>query len=152
MKERRRIKSVLFLNLITLLLIVPSAQARARNGSLFEYVAGTESLPKGCEGKLEVTRTALVFESSAGSINVPYASITRMEYGEKVSKQVRKMELGWAIKPSPSHSKHQGYFIVLYSEKSQTHAMILKVSPDTMRPYLAEIDLRSGLPIHDSQD
>ena len=151
MKERRRIKSVLFLNLITLLLMFPSAQARSRSQSIFEYVAGTESLPKGCKGKLEVTQTALVFESPEGSITVPYAGITRMEYGEKVSKQIRKMELSWAIKPSSSRSKHEGYFTVLYSEKNQTHAMILKVSPDTMRPYLAEIDLRSGLPIHDSE-
>ncbi len=152
MKEYKRIKAVLFLNLMALLLLVPSALARPHNKSLFKYAAGTESVPKGCEGKLEVAEAALVFECAQGSITVPYASITRMEYRQRVSKEIRKMKLNWAVKPTSSHSKHEGYFTVLYAEKDQTRAMILKVSTETMRPYLAEIDLKTGLSIGSGQD
>ncbi|MEJ2007565.1 MAG: hypothetical protein P8Z30_05300 [Acidobacteriota bacterium] len=151
-RKDKRIKTILFLSLVTLLLLVPSVQARSHKASLFKYVAGTESMPKGCEGKLEVTGAALVFESAEGSITVPYASISHMEYGEKVSKQVRKMKLNWAIKPSASRSKHEGYFTVLYSQKGETRAIILKVATDTMRPYLAEIDLKTGLTIKSGRD
>lgn len=152
MKEHKRIGVVLFLNLVALLLLGLSVQAHARNKSFFEYVAGTESMPKGCEGKLEVTEAALIFQCAQGSITVPYASIIRMEYRQRVSKEIRKMKLNWVVEPPSSRSKHQGYFTVLYGKKEQAHAMILKVSTDTMRPYLAEIDLKTGLPINSVQD
>lgn len=147
MKEYKRIKTVLFVNLIALLLLVPSVQAREQNNSLFEYVAGTESMAKGTKGKLEVTGASLVFQCANGSIDVPYAAISHMEFRQKVSKNIRKMKLDWAVKPTSSHSKHQGFFTVLYRDKGQTRAMILKVSTDTMRPYLAEIDLKTGMSI-----
>lgn len=152
MKDYKNIKFILFLNFFVLLLLAPSAEARKQNKPLFEYVAGTESLAKGCEGKLEVTEAAMVFECSAGSITVPYKSVTQMEYRPKISKEIRKMQLNWAIRPTSSRSKHQGYFTVLFSEKGQTRAMVLKVSPDTMRPYLAEIDLKTGMSIEGRQD
>lgn len=152
MNNYKRIKAILFLNVIALLLFVPSAHARSRTRSMFEYAAGTQSLPKGCEGKLEITQRAMVFDCSEGSITVPYTSITHMEYQERISKQIRKMALNWAVTPSSSHNKHEGYFTVLYTEKGQTHAMILRVSPETMRPYLAEIDLKTGLPIHNGRN
>lgn len=134
-----------------MLVLAPSAQARKHSKPPFEYVAGTESLPQGCGGKLEVTETALVFQCPAGSISVPYKSITEMEYRPRTSKEIRKMKLNWAIRPSSSRSKHKGYFTVLFSEKGETRAMVLKVSPGTMRPYLAEIDLKTGLTIHGGQ-
>lgn len=152
MNKYTTIKEVLILNVIALLLFVPSTQARSRNNPLFEYAAGTQSLPKGCEGKLEITQGALVFNSPAGSISVPYNSISHMEYTEKVSKQIRKMDLNWAVKPTGTHNKHQGYFTVIYSKNGQTHAMILEATPETMQPYLAEIDLKTGLSIHNGRD
>lgn len=152
MNDLKGIKAILFLSVIALFLLVPSALARSHNKSTFEYVAGTQSLPKGCKGKLEMAQENMIFECPGGSITVPYTAITRMEYQEKISKQIRKMTLNWAINPPSSHNKHEGYFTVLYSEKGQTHAMILKVSPETMRPYLAEIDLKTGLSIHNNQN
>lgn len=149
MKECKSINTAVFLNLIAVLLLAPSAWGRSRNiNSLFEYVAGTESISTGCEGKLDITDAALVYQCPEGSITVPYNSITAMEYRPRVSKEIRKMKLNWTVKPPSSHSKHQAYFSVLYSEKGQTHAIILKTSPETMRPYLAEIGLRTGRTIH----
>lgn len=137
-------KTALLLSVAAVFLLVPSVWGRSHHKPLFKYVAGTESLPGGCEGKLEVTEKALVFQCSDTSLSVPYHSITYMEYRRRVSKQIRKMKLNWAIKPSSRHSRHLGFFAVLYADKGQPHAMILKVPDKTMRPYLAEIDLRTG--------
>lgn len=148
MQKKKDIKTILFLTVIAALLLAPSAQARKHNNPLFQYAAGTQPIPGGCEGKLEMTHTAMIFECPAGSITVPYNSITHMEYREKISKQIRKMKLNWLIEPTSAHNKHEGFFAVLYTEKGQKHAMILRVSPETMRPYLAEIDLKTGMVIH----
>jgi hypothetical protein len=152
MKEYKGAQAAVFLSVIGILLLVPWAQARSRNKPPFEYVGGTEPISKGCEGKLEVTQPALVFRCAVGSISVPYASITQMEYLPRISKQIRKMKLKWTVKPPSSRSKHEAYFSVLYSEKGQTHAMVLKAPPETMRPYMAEIDLRTGRAIYSRQD
>jgi hypothetical protein len=152
MKDHKHIKAAAFLSVVAVLLMAPLAWGRSHNKSFFEYVAGTESMPKGCEGKLEVTEKALVFRCSGASLTVPYGSITQMEYRPSVSKQIRKMKLDWAIKPSSSHSKHEGFFSVLFSDNCQTHAIILKVPEETMRPYMAEIDLRTGRAIHSRND
>ncbi|HVB28457.1 MAG TPA: hypothetical protein VNG91_01480 [Terriglobia bacterium] len=152
MKEDKGVKAALFLSAVAILLLAPSAQGRSRNTTPFEYVGGTTSMPGGCEGKLEVTEADLVFRCGEGSISVPYDSITRMEYRPQISKQIRKMKLDWAVKPPSSYSRNKAYFSVLYSEKGQTHAMVLKAPPEAMRPYMAEIDLRTGRPIHSRQD
>ena len=152
MKEYKGVKAFVFLSVIAILLLVPAAQGRSHSKPPFEYVGGTESMSRGCEGKLEVTEASLVFRCAEGPITVPYASITHMEYRPRVSKQIRKMKLDWTVKPPSSHSKHKAYFSVLYSVKGQTHAMVLKAPLETMRPYLAEIDLKTGHTIHSGQD
>jgi len=133
------------------LLLVPQAWARARNRALFKYVAGTESLPKDCMGKLEVTQSHLVFQCPEKSVSIAYTDITKMEFQPRVSKRIRKMKLAWAIKPSSARGKHKGFFTVLYRAGGQMRAIILRVGNDTMRPYMAEIDLKTGQPIESRQ-
>jgi hypothetical protein len=134
------------------LLVALGGQARSQEQVVFKYVAGTESMAKGCKGKLEVGASDLIFECAQLSLTIPYPSITQMEFQPQVSKKIRKMKLAWAIKPTSAHSKHQGFFSVLYTEKGHTHAIILKTRDETMRPYMAEIDLKTGLPIESRQD
>jgi len=133
--------------LTTGLLLAATAWGASNNRSLFKYVAGTATLQKGCSGKLEVTNSALVFQCGQQSITAPYKTITEMSFMPRVSKRIRKMKLDWTVKPSASHSRHQGFFTVLYSEKGRQRALILKVRNETMRPYMAEIDLKTRLPI-----
>ena len=134
------------------LLLAPTAWARSHEQAVFKYVAGTESMAKGCKGKLEVTASNLIFKCAQHSLTVPYPAIAQMEFQHQVSKKIRKMKLAWAIKPTSARSKHQGFFSVLYSEKGQTRAIILQTRDETMRPYMAEIDLKTGLPIESRQD
>lgn len=145
MKKSRRLRTAPFLNLLAILVLAGLATARPHSKAAFEYVGGTELMPEPCEGRLALTQTALVYECGEARITVPYASITRMEYRSKVSPQVRKMKLHWVQKPPRGRSsKHNLFFTVLYRAGGGTHAMILKVLPEAMRPYLAEIDLRVG--------
>ena len=110
----------------------------------FKYAGGTERIQQGCKGNLELTSTALTFRCDTGWIAAPYSSIRLMQYRRDVSRQVLKMNLDWKVKPPGKHGKQNRYFTVLYSEGSGTRAIVLDVAPETMRPYLAEIDLKAG--------
>ena len=133
-------------------LLAPCAWARPHHESEFKYVAGTEPIPKGCTGKVEVTEPALVFQCAGESLSIPYGTITQMEFLPRVSNKIRKMKLPWVIKPTSAHGRHAGFFTVLYSRNGQPHAIVLRVRNDTMRPYLAEIDLRTKRPIESRRD
>ncbi len=138
--------------LAAVLLLTPQAWARSRGQELFKYVAGTESLPKDCMGQLEVTESHLVFQCAENSVSISYDDITKMEFQPQVSKRIRKMKLQWTIKPTSARGKHEGFFTVLFRASRQMRAIILKVRDDTMRPYMAEIDLKTGRPIESRQD
>ena len=96
-----------------------------------------------CQGKLALTETAIIFECPQGRVSAPFNSIIRMEYRSKISRQVRRMKFHWTLKP-PSGGKHNRLFTVVYRADGRLHAMVLKVPPNAMRPYLAELDLRVG--------
>jgi hypothetical protein len=144
MRKFRRIQTTILFSVAAILIVAAPAAARSHRTPMFEYVGGTEALPDRCGGKLELLETALVFECPKGRITAPYESITLMQYRSRVSREVRKMKLPWALKPPDESSKHNLFFTVLYSVDGRTHAMILRVPPETMRPYLAEIELRTG--------
>jgi hypothetical protein len=150
MNKRKIAKAAAYI--IAVLLLVPAAWGRSNKKSLFKYVAGTEPVSKGCEGKLEVTGPDLVFECAGQSIAIPYDAVRQMEFLPRISKKIRKMKLHWAVKPPSSHGKHEGFFAVIYSGQGQIRAIILKVRDETMRPYMAEIDLKTGHPIESRKD
>ncbi len=114
----------------------------------FTYVGGTEHLPYACRGQLEVTSSSMIFTCAQGSLTIPYHSITHMEYRPKLSRAVSGMKLGWVAKPDGSGRRQNLFFTVLYRKDQRTHAVVLKVSPDEMRPYLAVLELRTGKRIH----
>jgi hypothetical protein len=130
---------------VSLILVIPgpSAASGAAN-TPFTYVGGTESMRYGCHGKVEVAKFALTFECSAGSITIPYRSITHMEYRPQLSRAVRKMKLRWTTNPSGSGGKKKRLFTVLYKKDARLQAIVLKVAPNEMRPYLAVLELHTG--------
>ncbi len=113
-------------------------------GRQFKYTGGTESVHENCEGNLELSSTTLTFECESGSVAVPYSSISLMQYRPDVSRQVWKMKLKWKLKPPNGGGKQNRYFAVVYKDEDQPHALVLEVRPRVMRPYLAEIDLKTG--------
>jgi len=135
--------------LLAVFLSAGFASSRARDKAHpFKFVGGTEKLEEGCAGKLEVAPNALVFACSSGSITAPFNSILLMQFRPDLGPKVRKLKLKWKVRPvleAPLLSnKRNRYFTVLYVGQGETHAMVLDVSAEVMRPYLAEIDLKAG--------
>lgn len=109
----------------------------------FSYAGGTETISTGCAGELEVTHVSMTFKCSEGSVTIPYSAITLMQYRPKLSSEVRKMKLNWTARPEGTIAKKNLLFTVLYKQGNTTQAMVLKVRPENMRPYLAEIELNT---------
>ena len=131
-------------------MFAPFGFARAKEEQLppqFKYAGGTESLSEGCDGNLEMNPEAMTFRCWEGKIDIPYSAISSMEYRSEVSKRIRKMKVKWKVRPlAPSailKTKKNRYFTVVYRTGQTPHVMVLRVEPRAMRPYLAELDLRS---------
>lgn len=110
----------------------------------FTYAGGTESLQYHCEGQLQVASSSMTFRCATGAITIPFDSITHMEYRPKVSPKVQKMKLRWTARPEGSGGKKNRFFTVLYKKDRRVHAVVLQVSPNEMRPYLAVLELHTG--------
>jgi len=110
----------------------------------FQYAAGTEKVTPSCGGNLEVTADALVFKCPSATLTMRFASIDLMEYRSDVSKRVAKLGLPWQVELERRRPRRNRYFTVVYKDEAATHVVVLKVSPTAMRPYLAEIELKSG--------
>lgn len=113
--------------------------------AVFKYAGGTEKIPDGCIGRLEVAPDNLDFACFQYDIAVPYSSIHIMEYRPNVSRRVWKLRPKWKVRPmGGGGGKLNRYFTVAFAQGGKTHVMVLEVLPDAMRPYLAEIDLKAG--------
>jgi hypothetical protein len=133
--------------LLVLLLLLTGlvfGKRKPTNEPPFQYEAGTENLERGCGGKLEVLRDALAFTCPQGSVNLPFSAITLMQYRPDMSKRVARMKISWKVRPQFGKAKDNRYFTVLYDDHGTTGAVVLRVEPLSMRPYLAEIELKSG--------
>ena len=146
-KKGRMAKSILAL--VCLLGAGSFAYARKpRRASPFKFVGGTEKIPESCIGLVELGSDALTFTCPNGSVSVPYGSISLMQYRPDISEKIRKMKIKWKVWPQTRArilaGKKNRYFTLVYLEEGTIHAIVLSVAPETMRPYLAEIDVKSG--------
>ena len=71
-----------------------------------------------------------------------------MQYRSDVTKKVRKMKVRWKVDPPSGNiilptPKRNRFFTVIYRLERAPHVMVLEVDPLAMRPYLAELELRT---------
>ena len=129
-------------------LLVPSSAASAiepTREAVFQYAGGTEKIEIDCAGKLEVTLDSLVFKCPGGSVVMPFSTITLMEFRPDVSRRVRKLKLKWTTYPNTLIAgKQNQYFTIVCKKPGGTQVVVLRVDRVSMRPYLAEIELKSG--------
>ena len=104
----------------------------------------TEDVVYGCGGSVQLTTASLTFRCDQRTVAISFVAVSLMQYRPDISKKVRKMDLNWKLKPPHGGGKKNRYFTIVYNEGGTSHAVILQVAPDAMRPYLAEIDLKSG--------
>jgi hypothetical protein len=132
--------------LMTLLLLISSSYGKHRKVEEppFQYLAGTENIEKGCAGKLEVLKEGFAFKCSSGTFNIPFSTITLMQYRPDVSAEVLAMKIPWKITPQLTRVRENKYFTVVSNEQGNLRAVVLRVEENDMRPYFAEIELQSG--------
>jgi hypothetical protein len=133
--------------LVFIILIAPTAAigTEPTREAIFQYAGGTEKIEMDCAGKLEVTLEGLIFRCPAGSVDMPFSTITLMQFRPDVSPRVRKLKLKWTTYPSILIAgKQNRYFTVVCKKQGVTHVVVLRVDSLSMRPYLAEIELKSG--------
>jgi hypothetical protein len=94
---------------------------------------------------LEVTLEGLNFQCPGTSVDMPFSTISLMQFRPDVSLRVRKLKLKWSSFPTALvPAKHNQFFTVVWKKQGVTHVLVLRVDPLSMRPYLAEIELKSG--------
>jgi hypothetical protein len=110
------------------------------------YVGGTISgLKEKAEAKLATTsESVLTFDAgSKGSVSIPYASITSLEYGQKAGRRV-----GVAIMVSPLalFSKKRNHFLTIsYKDASdKEQAAVFELGKDVVRTTLKILEVRTG--------
>ena len=141
-KRTRKIWPLVFM------VLVPSSAAlgiEPTRDAIFQYAGGTEKIEIDCAGKLEVTMESLVFKCPGGSVVMPFSTITLMQFRPDVSRRVRKLKLKWTTYPNTLIvGKQNQYFTIVSKKQGVTQVVVLRVDPLSMRPYLAEIELKSG--------
>jgi hypothetical protein len=131
---------------LTILFLADLAFANEETGdAIFQYAGGTERIELDCAGKLQVSQQGLVFKCPSGSVEMPFSAITLMQFRPDVSHRVRSLKLKWSTFPTILiPTKQNRYFTVVCKERGVTHVVVLRVDAVSMRPYLAEIELKSG--------
>jgi len=110
----------------------------------FKYAGGTEEIPPGCSGTLQLGTDSMTYSCTPHTAVVPYRAIETMQYRADVVRRVRKLKVKWRLVPPFGGGHVNRYFTLVYRVSSATHVLILEVPNDEMRPYLAEIDLKCG--------
>lgn len=141
----RRSQKFWFLAAILLILASSSFGNDQSSDSVFQYAGGTEKIEIDCAGRLQVTLQGLVFKYPSGSVDMPFSTITLMQFRPNVSQRVRKLKLKWTTYPTTLiPGKQNRYFTIVYKNQGVTRVVVLRVDTLSMRPYLAEIELKSG--------
>ena len=134
---------------IILVLLVPwgaTTGTEQAKEAIFQYAGGSEKIEIDCAGKLEVSDSGLIFKCPGTSVDMPFSTITLMQFRPDISQSVRNLKLKRkTYYPSILVAgKQNRFFTVVYKKQGATHVMVLRVDPLSMRPYLAEIELKSG--------
>jgi hypothetical protein len=147
MKSDCATRTRIILPLLVALLIPASAAFATEQGkeAVFQYAGGTEKIEIDCAGKLEVTTEGLIFKCPGAMVDMPFSTISLMQFRPDISPQVRNLKLKWKTYPSILIAgKQNRFFTVVCKKQGVTHVMVLRVDSVSMRPYLAEIELKSG--------
>ncbi len=135
-------------NLLIALLLLAGAAYGKNNKKTdvppFLYEAGTEDLPKGCLGRLEVLKEGFTFKCPAGNISLPFSGVSVMEFRPDVSPQAIALKPAWKVPPEPARVRENKYFTIVCNDQGKLRVVVFRVSEDDMRPYFAEIELQSG--------
>lgn len=110
------------------------------------YIGGTLSaLQEKGEGRLNTTSEELfVFDAGKkGSVSIPYAAMTALEYGQKAG---RRVAVGILISPWALFSKKRNHFLTIsYTDPAgKEQAGVFELGKDIVRTTLKILEVRAG--------
>ncbi|MEO8129966.1 MAG: hypothetical protein ABJF23_20470 [Bryobacteraceae bacterium] len=122
--------------------------AGAADGFQADYIGGTEgSLPGKTDGKLRTNgQDVLSFQAKKGLVQVSYAKINLIEYGQKVD---RRYVAAFLISPLFLLSKSRRHFVTVgyTDDDGRQQAMVFQVSKGSVRSVLVSLEARTGLKV-----
>jgi len=122
--------------------------SNAADGFHADYIGGTEgSLPGKTDGKLRTNgQEVLSFQAKKGLVQVNYAKINLIEYGQKVD---RRYVAAFLISPLFLLSKSRRHFLTVgYTDDAgRQQAMVFQVSKSSVRSVLVSLEARTGLKV-----
>ncbi len=139
----------------TVLLLALAAQSLAAvGGKNAQYIGGTLALKEKAEGKLDTSHEVLLVfredDKDAQPIEIPYASITELEYGQKAGRRVgaavgTSLLLGPIGLVSLFSKKRKHFLSISYTDAAgKEQAGVFELGKDVIRTSLKIIETRSG--------
>jgi hypothetical protein len=110
------------------------------------YLGGSVGpVPGGTKGRFDILdKNSIIFNSTNSSLSIPYRQITRLGYGEKVSRRILE-----AIVISPwfiFSKRHQHFVTIQFSSDSGTNkAAVFEIGKDNCFSVVAVLENRTGL-------
>ena len=142
-----------FLTVICLCLVVTSLSAVDSRGAL--YVGGTiPDLKEKSEGHFTQSGEALTFtptKKGAKPVDIAYASVAELEYGQKAG---RRVAVGVLISPWALFSKKRNHYLTIsYKDAGgKDQAGVFELGKDVVRTTLKILETRTGKPIQFQDD
>jgi hypothetical protein len=116
------------------------------------YVGGTVTdLKEKTEGKSNTAdEKSFVFEYKGGKLQIPYAQIDSLEYGQKAG---RRVGLGVVVSPFFLFSKKRRHYLTIgwTDEQKKQQAAVFELGKDIIKPTLQALEAKSGKKV-DYQD
>jgi hypothetical protein len=130
---------------VLLLLCAIAARATVRDNEIL-YIGGTAgSVPNGTKGRLSLLdKDEARFVAVQGAFEIPYQRVTRLGYGEKVSRRILE---GLAINIALIFSKrHQHFLTVQYlTEQQASKVAVFEIGKDNVHSVVNVFENRTRL-------
>jgi hypothetical protein len=140
MKIRKTVASVL-----VLLCLIEFPAMAGVSGHEVMYVGGTiTKLPEATMGEADMgNEEAMIFKSDKGNFEIPYKSITSLEYGQKAGRRVGVAIVitVWAL-----FSKKRKHFLTIgFTDKdNKPQGVVLEIGKGRAKSFITIIEARSG--------
>ena len=140
---------------VAVVVFASSAELLAVDGDKAMYVGGTVSLPEKAEGVLSTASPERVSftakQRGVAPLEIPYASITGLEYGQKAG---RRVAVAVMISPLALFSKKRNHYLTIsYKDAAdKEQAGVFELGKDIVRTTLKVLEVRSGKKIEYQDD
>ncbi|GIU77499.1 MAG: hypothetical protein KatS3mg005_0737 [Bryobacteraceae bacterium] len=137
---------------LPILLLAPAAARAGVGKKEVRYLGGVwTDVPEGTEGKIRLDDDAAVFVFEGRQYRLPYASITSLEYGQKVGRRVGAT-IGWgattlgiAALPMLLSKKRRHFATIGYTdEQGKPQGLVVEFGKEINRSAMKMLSLKSG--------